>query len=297
MRIQAALSRRSTCWLSWMFLLVGTGTVGQAQEERYELGKRLRRFELAWQDADTAGRVSCVAPMQKAVQSFFSLRLSVAARELDQAYFAVERIEAPSDFKRFAISRRFTFGPSVIDESHSSLDLKLAAFYKVDEPPPADAKVRIEIHAADETVLMTEDFTVKALADGCKVDVSQLAEGDFRLTATSTSGSQSIPFADATLSRIRDVNSRLQRLEERLRTRGSGEPTVIQSTNQLTCKQLLRTIRSQLDGQVQEVDYPALRLMKTCEALLIDEVDSVLFFQQQATEKIGRASCRERVCT
>jgi predicted esterase len=182
------------------------------------------------------------------------------------------------------LSRRLSFGPSVIDESHSSLDLKLAAFYKVDEPPPADAKVQIEIRAADATVLVTEEFTVKALTDGVKWDVSQLGEGDFRITATSTSGSQSIPFAESTLSRIRDVNSRLERLQEKLKTRHSDERTVIQSTDQLTCKQLLRTLRSQLDGQVQEVDYPALRLLKTCEALLIDEVDSIQFFQQQATE-------------
>ncbi len=267
----------------WLCILnCATNSIANAQEERYELGKRLRRFELAWRAADRDGRIRCVAPMQEAVQSFFSLRLSTAARELDQAYFAVESANMPSDFERYAISRRLSFGPSVIDASRSSIDLKLEPFYKVDRPPPPNATVRIEFRSADGAVIVAEDFKLEALISGTTCDVSQLSEGDFEIHATATSDVQTFPFANSVLSKVSDANSRLEKLEELLKKHDTSNLSVMQSTDRLTCKQLVRTLRSQVNGQIQEVDYPALQLLTTCEALLIEEVDSAAYFSKHA---------------
>jgi predicted esterase len=277
--------RVSKCLVFIFTLTLATSSVGQAQEERYELGKRLRRFEQAWQVADRDGRVRCVAPMQEAVQSFFSLQLSVAAKELDQAYFAVRSGEPPSDFERYAISRRLSFGPSVIDASQQSIDLKLKPFYKVDQPPPADATVQIEFHLADGARVVAGDFKIETLVQGTACDVSQLGEGDLRIVATASSGATRVLLAESALTKVRDANSRLKKLEELLKQRDSNDQSVIKSTDTLTCKQLLRTLRSQVNGEIQEIDFPALQLLSMCEALLLEEVDSAQYFSKQAQKQ------------
>ena len=225
-----------------------SSSLAQAQEERYELGKRLRRFEVAWQVADREGRVRCVAPMQEAVQSFFGLRLSAAARELDQAYFAVRSAESPTDFERFAISRRLSFGPALIDASQAAVELKLQPFYKVEQPPPADATVQIEIRSADGTQVAKGEYKIDMLSAGAALDIGQLGEGDFSITATATSGAEKVLFAQSQLSKVRDLKARLDKLDGLLKERGTKEQSVVQSTDVLTCKQLLRTLRAQTDG-------------------------------------------------
>ncbi len=54
----------------WLILGMWPGAVAWAQPERYELGKRLRRMEVAWQQAEPAGRVAAVKPMQKPSRAF-----------------------------------------------------------------------------------------------------------------------------------------------------------------------------------------------------------------------------------
>lgn len=266
------------------FFLLATGSVLQAQEERYELGKRLRRFELAWHAAAGEGRARCVAPMQQAVQSFFALRLSAAAKELDQAYFSVRSSDPPSDFERYAISRRLSFGPAVLDASQMSVIFKVQPFYKVDQPPPADTKVRIEFRSADGAKVSDVEFDVEKLIKGAEVDISQLDEGDYGVTATAISGSVQVLFAQSLLSKIRNLNGRLEKLEELLKFDSSKDQSVIQSTNQLTCKQLVRIVRSQSKDQVQEIDYRSLQQLRICESLLVESVDSAQFFRQHAKQ-------------
>ncbi|MFN9789279.1 MAG: hypothetical protein ACK54R_06060, partial [Pirellulaceae bacterium] len=78
------------CWFSHLSvsaipLLVAGTIVGWApamlhgQSPRYELGKRLQRFERQWQTADAEARIASVRPIEEAVQLFFSLNLPAAA--------------------------------------------------------------------------------------------------------------------------------------------------------------------------------------------------------------------------
>jgi hypothetical protein len=47
-----------------------------AQTQRLELGRRLKRFEIAWEQAPATQQAKAVAPLKQAVSSFFSLQLS-----------------------------------------------------------------------------------------------------------------------------------------------------------------------------------------------------------------------------
>ena len=72
-------SRSSTHRVIWMtvtvLVVVHVGPTfsppSLAETPRAELGKRLRRFEIAWQEADAPDRAAAVAPMTAAVRSFF----------------------------------------------------------------------------------------------------------------------------------------------------------------------------------------------------------------------------------
>jgi predicted esterase len=71
--------------------------VGAAQVERYELGRRLKRFEAEWEkQTDPAARKRALAVLPKASTQFLSLNLTEAARTVDDAYWALKAAEPPA---------------------------------------------------------------------------------------------------------------------------------------------------------------------------------------------------------
>ena len=88
-------------------------TAAHAQVERNELGKRLQRFELQWDQASEAARVAAAAPMQDAVSSFFSLRLQRAAQGLDEAYWQAVG-QTPSATGQAILAHRLAIEPLVV---------------------------------------------------------------------------------------------------------------------------------------------------------------------------------------
>ncbi len=116
---------------------------------------------------------------------------------------------------------------------------------------------------------------MEQLSSKSSLDVSKLAEGDFRFSFEMASGTETVQHSETTLSRIHDLQPRLERLERLLKEPLPDQASVVQSTDRATCKQLVRLIRSQFEGNVPESDYPAHRLLKMCEAMLIEKVNSV----------------------
>lgn len=69
----------------------------RAQTARYELGRRVRSMEEAWEtQRDPAVRRAALPPIKRAVENFFALRLPAAARELDEARLVLAGHLAPS---------------------------------------------------------------------------------------------------------------------------------------------------------------------------------------------------------
>ena len=99
-----------------------------AQVERYELGKRLRRAELAWEAADSAHRARATVPMSEAVRSFFGLQLRKAASQLDDAYFSIRGDQDPSDLEKVAISQRMSVAPLLSDAEQATLRIGFSNF-------------------------------------------------------------------------------------------------------------------------------------------------------------------------
>lgn len=83
-----------------VFFLQSAPAQAQLAQDRYQLGRRLARFEKAWQSGSIPNRAASTPAMEKAVTSFFSLQLSRAGQSLDEAWMDALGVP-PSDQKRW----------------------------------------------------------------------------------------------------------------------------------------------------------------------------------------------------
>jgi predicted esterase len=117
-------------------------TTAPAQPERYELGKRLKAFEAAWDaQPDAAARKRALKGLPDVTQQFFTFRFGEAGRTLDDARFALESDQPPSEALRWATSLYPDVPKRLIDGS-TDLTVNLKAFYTVKGKPPAGLSVR-----------------------------------------------------------------------------------------------------------------------------------------------------------
>lgn len=99
------------------------------QTERLELGRRLQRFERAWETADPAARAAVVAPMTAAVRNFFALSLSAAGKQLDEAWRVVRAEAAVSELEQQVVHLQLLATPHCADTSMHELTVQLKPFY------------------------------------------------------------------------------------------------------------------------------------------------------------------------
>ncbi len=257
-------------WLLAMSALMVWGcwatTPGVAQwiadADRYELGHRLRRFEMAWQVADAASRERSVAPMESAVNSFFRLQLKQAGRYLDQAYLEVLASDS-TPAHRWILSQRVQVEPRVADSSESKIKIQLLDNYEMDVPPPPDARVEWQLTTVDLQIVHTIQVDLAAAREGYTWETGCLAPGDYFLTGTLHEAGQAYRFSQILISRVKDWEPRLQPLEDRVEAiRKEASPTGL-----ATLRQLLSLLDSLHKGRVQETDYRTCHLLQVCEAL------------------------------
>ncbi|MBM4087896.1 MAG: alpha/beta fold hydrolase [Planctomycetes bacterium] len=233
------------------------------QMERYELGQRLRRFELAWQSADGERRDKSVPAMEAAVSSFFRLQLATAGRSLDQAYLNVLAAE-PSPAWNWALSQRLQVDPLVADASETTIRVRLHDFYPSGTPEPTEARIALRVLGADQKTLTETRIDVAAARQGAVWETGPLAQGDHHLVAVLECEEKPHEFARVMISRVDRWQERKTKLAERLSAvRETASPTGL-----ATCEQLLARLESLGAGRAHEADCPARHLLETCEGLL-----------------------------
>lgn len=131
---------RKTAIIPLFILLFCTqGAIGLAQlaQDRYQLGRRLARFERAWQLGNNTLRSASTPAMEKAVTSFFSLQLPRAGQSLDKAWMDALGLP-PSDQKRWMNSTPWLvdWDSPCIASNSSPLVLRgsLRSFYSIEAP-------------------------------------------------------------------------------------------------------------------------------------------------------------------
>lgn len=255
---------------SWLVALACLGSIlwwplsVNAQPERYELGKRLRRLEEAWQVATPERRAAAVRPMDIAVRSFFGLQLARAGQGLDEAWYAVRSPDEPTPLTRFLISHQPQLRPLVSSLSDQKLQLRLVPFYEMAPQPLSDCSVICDwIDSAGATRLTERMSWDQALA-GQTLDLQQLTAGDWTVRIRIESGAGAVPLPDLTHSRIRDFESRPAQLDQSFQQQREKLPATVRAT----LGELLQRLQSLQAGEVPEADFPADRWLSQAEQLL-----------------------------
>jgi len=274
-------------WLLW-----GTGWIGTpayAQIERYELGRRLRVFEKAWdQIPDPEARQRTTALLDRAVQSFFGFRLPEAGKMMDEAWFALQSAEAPDPKDRWARSLRIRLERRLLDAANDRIAGDLAPFHSPKEPIPAQARLRLTLkvggHQAETLVEPIASWPVVFDWDWrpnptlvpdvfTNVDASLIGVVEIEGRARAT--------IEQTVSLVSDLDSRLTRLDSLLTSweaaDDSDQEAASQSkpeaaspprtTDRLSLRLNVDLLKGLKRGNTYETDYPAARLLAEAEAL------------------------------
>src|SRR5271163_1746064 len=98
-----------------------------AQFERYELGRRLREFEVEWDRVgDARAKASASQSLKAAVGFYFASRLNDAGRAIADARFALRSATPPSEGERWAGSLCLKPGARLVDTTTPSLLVTIA---------------------------------------------------------------------------------------------------------------------------------------------------------------------------
>ena len=125
--------QRTLVCLVFAWFFTSQVCLGQGAAERYQLGRRLERFERAWQEAPSELRAKSTASLEQAVQSFFSLALSRAGRMLDQAWLEVQGIEGAQQSELLQ-GLRWKLEPqtTLLDVNEPLLRARIGTFYEAE---------------------------------------------------------------------------------------------------------------------------------------------------------------------
>lgn len=234
-----------------------------AQVERLELGKRLRKFEKAWDgQTDAARRKEAASELQKAVASFFSFQLAEAGRALDQARYKLTEPKAVLDEKRWADSLHAQLERYFVEADLPTLAVTVAEFYSTGIMPPEGAAVRLTVVAAEGKPVRPPTIAgVTGLPQTVKLNLKEVPPGDYQLAFEVLVGGEVLAQASYGFSVARQLKDRLARLE------GGLDPLPRRSTEGETARFLTRLLAELARDRVPETDYPAHRLLEEAEAL------------------------------
>src|SRR5262245_30425214 len=87
-----------------VLLAVPAAGFAPSQSERYELGRRMRAFDVAWEAATEAGRGRAGEVLPRVNSHFLAGRFNEASRVLDLATHALQTEDAPGATTRWAMS-------------------------------------------------------------------------------------------------------------------------------------------------------------------------------------------------
>ncbi len=124
--------------LAFAFLVL-VPAFAPAQAERYELGRRLKRFEEAWEkQPDPAARKRAAAILPDITPMFFSLRFGDAGKTLDRARHLLAGAEEPSAATQW-LESLYAVPEKVLYTNEKEVVVIVKPFYAIKGDPPAGA--------------------------------------------------------------------------------------------------------------------------------------------------------------
>lgn len=236
-----------------------------AQPDRYELGRRMHDFEVAW-DAkadDPAAKKRAAPVVNQAVQNYFRLNFGGVGKSLDEARYALAGADVPPAVK-WADSLAVVPETRVVDVTTPEVAVTIKAFYKSDDPAPKGAVARAtfgRLGKPVEAALDTLPATIKVPAP--TGDTSE----DIRLTVEILVDGKAVGTKSVGVSRVAKFEARLAAVKP-VAAAPPSPPTTIE---QATLADLVKLLSEFEKKGSPETDYPVSRLLGGAEALIRDK--------------------------
>lgn len=229
--------------------------VANAQNERYELGKRTRALEVELEKPTSPEiRKKAMSEVNKAVQRFFTFNLREAARDLDNARFILE--QKSSDNKIWSESLSIAPDFRLVDEANAMLNLTISHFYKVSQTIPNEAIVRFSLMPSGKKLA---EIPVKELPMMHKLSLAKVKSGDYFLLTEIVVGKE-------VLAQNKQMISISAKLNERLKTLGTQlSETKTPDWQTETARETLKTLQNLATSKTLETDYQANNLLNQAE--------------------------------
>jgi predicted esterase len=267
-------------------MLAWAGSTALGQSPRYELGKRLQRFERQWQVANAEARKESVRPIEEAVQLFFSLNLPAAAGKLDQAWLKVQSIEADAGTSQL-LGCKIHITPRCIDASTKTIRLEVDRFYGAAPDVPQTVALSLEfrpLHSPSTDPLSVVELPFPTPGSSVDLELPILEEGDYEVTPVLRWDGKELRWTTLGLSLTNDLKSRLEAVDQAIRQK-TGEEKEIVGTAVATIELLNGLVRDGSRGRSLESDFPFCQCLRTAEAILASPKEL-----SKTLEAIGGAS-------
>lgn len=232
-----------------------------AQNERYELGLRLRQFEKAWdQTTDSVGRKRALAIVKDATNQFFSLKFGEAGKTLDAAKWALRHNNPRKENEIWLASFMMKPAVRVVDQKTQFANVTIHQFYKMklNPIPFQDSKLTVQFQGADASELSLPNPS-KTLS----VAFPTNAIGEICLEMKISMGNQAQPLSTITISRIKDLSERLNSLKSSIPQFSGSISKSIEAYHD--------TIKELKDGIPPETDFPVSAMLAHAELMVKEQ--------------------------
>jgi predicted esterase len=247
-------------WPLAVVLLLVLPCAALAQPERYELGRRLKAFEAAWEKHDNeAARERALAELPKLTKQFFAGQLGEAGRTLDLAAFAIISDARPSLTRQWAWSLYAVPETRLVDGTAKEVEVTIQPFYAVKGEPPKSLEVQLWFTNKTVVTVKPQKFPLTV-----KVPLPPLGDsrGLDRKLYFLVDGANELRLTTIGISQIADSKNRIAALKRT--AEGWDSLTTIE---QATARDRSRILTGLLAGDVPETDLPAAALLENAEAM------------------------------
>lgn len=228
--------------------------IGQDENLRYELGKRVQRYETLWETSSKETRAASTDSVERAVQEFFRLDLAAAAKSLDNAWLAM--LPSPTSSQRNSASVSLSISSPLVDANQPKIAMTLQAIYPQPDPSwTGSATVEIALspaHGSDATKRRAKKWPLQSLPFQMEWELEEMEPGDYQLSGTLQQDGMSNSIVGTQFSMIQDKQARLQSIRTWVDENNRAAKTSSVCTARMFGKQLLLADR----GKNFECDLP-----------------------------------------
>ncbi|MEQ1904314.1 MAG: hypothetical protein ABL888_09035 [Pirellulaceae bacterium] len=203
-------------------LLTGLASTAFGQLERYDLGKRLRRFEEAWSVAAEGARRESTPPMEEAVRNFFGLRLAKTAERIDQGWLCLLPEKIP-DWQLAAMPNGVKLNAALFDSANPEISATLQPFYSVPDKVPETAVVRFSVKDQNGQAIQKWQIPWRESITPQSLRLESLPPGDYRICAEVADGESAFELLTSSFTVVDKLGERLESLEASYRDKESIE--------------------------------------------------------------------------